>query len=149
MLTSEFLRKLKRCNSRIYLTNNGAQFGGVRLAGIWVRKRRKFKMKGRGLTKGAQRLEDADKGHVDIMLSNVPYPEVTEHEILSEDGMMIARKGWRSIVKDCVLKEAFSWEKAKKVFGSSLGEHDWDKLDYYGKEAALKKEAAGKDWRGN
>jgi hypothetical protein len=59
----------------------------------------------------------------------------------------IERKGWRAVVKDCVAKKAFSWSKAKKIFGSGIGDSDWDRLDYSGKERALVREAKGESWR--
>ena len=147
MFTDTFIVKLRQCNPRIYLVNNGLVYDGIGLAGIWIKDRRKVSLKGALLTKGAGRLQEAAAGHVDQVLSNVPWPEVPEFEHLTEDGKFIARKGWRSIVKDCVTKGAFSWDAAKKVFGSSIGEFDWDHLGYSGKEVALKKELKGKSWR--
>jgi len=147
VFTDTFIGKLQRCNPRIYLVNNGMEYEGIGLAGIWIKKRREVSVKGALLTKGAGRLREAAAGNVDQVLSNVPWPEVPEFEHLTENGSHIARKGWRSVVKDCVAKGAFSWAAAKKVFGSSIGEFDWDRLNYSGKEAALKKELRGTSWR--
>lgn len=147
MLTFDLVGKLRQCNPLIYLINRGLEYEGIGLAGIWIKKRREVNVKGALLTKGAGRLREAAAGNIDQVLSNVPWPEVPEFEHLTENGKNIARKGWRSVVKDCVNKGAFSWSTAKKVFGSSLGEFDWDRLSYSGKEAALKRELEGKRWR--
>jgi len=141
------MAKLRKCNSRIYLVNAGREFEGIRLAGIWLKKPRKYRHKGAFLTKGAARLREASEGHIDQLLSNTPYPEVPEFAELTLDGKFIGRKGWRAIVKDCVVRKAFGWERARKVFGKSLGEIDWDHLEYEGKVEALQREAKGKPWR--
>ncbi len=147
MFTFDFIGKLQRCNPRIYLVNQGTKFEDINLAGIWIRKPRRYRHRGTFLTKGAGRLREAAAGHIDQQLTHVPWPEVPEFEELTKDGKFIGRKGWRSVVKDCVMKKAFSWKQAKKVFGSSIGEYDWDRLQYDGKVIALQKDAKGKPWR--
>lgn len=138
---------MRRCNSKIYLKNHGLVVEGVGLAGVWLNKPREFKKLSNTIVGGHEWLDAAAAGKIDQMLSNIPTPEVAEYETLKDSGVGIKRKGWRAIVKDCVAKGAFSWETAKKVFGSGIGESDWDRLDYIGKERALQREASGKDWR--
>ena len=147
MFTFDLMAKLRQCNSRIYLVNSGRKFAGNGLAGIWLKKPRKYRHKGAFLTKGAGRLREASEGHIDLLLSNTPYPEIPEFSELSSDGKYLGRKGWRAIVKDCVVRKAFGWERARKVFGASMGQFDWDFLEYEGKVEALQREVKGKPWR--
>ena len=147
MFTFDLLAKLRQCNPRIYLVNEGREFEGNGLAGFWLKKPREFRHKGLLLTKGAGRLREVSAGHIDQLLSNTPYPEVPEFGELSSNGKYMGKKGWRAIVKDCVGKKAFTWERAKTVFGVSIGEFDWDQLEYEGKVEALQKEAKGEKWR--
>ena len=130
------IEKLQKCNPRIYLKNK-SNFEGMTYAGIFIKKTRKrIDIKGT-LHVGVQRLRDSRAGHRDMLLSNTPWPEVTEIEQLNLKGQALGMKGWRSIVLDCVAKGAFSLDKAKEVFTSSLGEWDWDKLDFNGKQDKL------------
>lgn len=58
-----------------------------------------------------------------------------------ETGTLLMR-GWRSLVLYLVKKEICTLERAKRVFGNSLGETDYDKLHFEQKLAKAREEAA-------
>lgn len=140
MFLFELERKLRRCNPRIYVKSGGRATNedGVKLAGIYLRQTRRRDFGRHAQSQAVERMRAAEAGWVDTLLTHSPTPEVPEFERLTADDSKIGLKGWRSIVKDCVIKGAFSWEQAKKVFGRSIGEFDWDRMNYLEKEAKLK-----------
>lgn len=142
MLVTNLVEKLQKLNRHIYYKFEGVKHDGMQYGGIWLRQPRNSPKMKNLIKQAVKRVEDVRTGHIDVMLSNTPYPEVTEFEQLDPTGHHIWMRGWRSAVLTCVDRGVFTLSEAKKVF-PGIGESDWDNLTYDQKEAKLKSELKG------
>lgn len=81
-------------------------------------------------SEGAKRLQEHYTGQIDLYLGGVPLDWVPEFDEIDPKTALTIRKGWRSIVLNLVKQNVCSMDRARKYFGSSLGETRYDKFTY-------------------
>lgn len=88
--------------------------------------------------------EDLVSGNLDKFICGVSFNGVPEYDIYNLDTSDLVMPGWRSIAKVLALKKVASWDQIKRAFRcNSLGENDYDKLNFYGKLAMMRKRKDG------
>lgn len=145
MYLSEFLTKLRRLNSRLYVGERGA----VAMSGEWhalgLYERRvsnRHQTSARLLSEAndvdRKYLGDRESGATDDFVCGIPAGWVPEGDVFDEQGKLLAR-GWRSIVCFLVKSNRTTWDKARKHFGAGIGTSTYDKADFHGKRAYVQR----------
>jgi hypothetical protein len=124
----EFKSKLRRLNPRLYVDDTR----GARIAGEWnactIRLRRDERPEVIGRTSEERQVLESD-----TVLSGVPASWVPEYDLFDASDRETPRllaKGWRTIVLHLVRARYCTLDRARKVFGASLGESDWDRAKF-------------------
>ena len=119
---STFREKLSRLNRDIYIHKNATfalnkEWG---TSGIYLKNRRREKLKNIGVLEGAE-LESARKHNADDSqyIGWTARKWVPEGNKYDEEGRLIA-PGWRSILIKMIKQGLIQRDKAEKIFGATL-----------------------------
>jgi hypothetical protein len=136
MFTFEFIRRLKKLNRDLYLSSRGNKIDESHVAvGLYLRGGDRdesfYSEHDKNLADSEMRraVDELQQGARDKYLCAVPAGWVPEYSELSPSGKILAR-GWRAIVLILVHKKILDIHRARRVFGGSLGESDFDRLPY-------------------
>lgn len=143
----DFHAKLTQLNSQLYVKVDAVTVSttGRAAMGVWARKSRRSKALSQARlaeadTETRQYLDDESAGTKDVFLFAVPHQWVPEYDELDPVSGRVLARGWRNAVLWVVRNQFCTLEKARKLFGRSLGESTYDKLDYNAKLLLAKKE---------
>jgi len=88
----------------------------------------------------AKYLEGLESGQLDTFICGIPAGEVPEYEVFDFEQTRILMTGWRSIIMALVKQKLVDLDKARNLFNcQSLGESDYDKMDFFKKFEFAKK----------
>lgn len=149
MYIFDFQSKLSRLNDKLYVDLSTSNYvtKGVRATSILYKNAKKWRR-----DMNEQQLQFADnktqaflkanyEGHMDQVVGATPTFWVPEHDVFDLESGTVIMRGWRTSVLLLVKRGLCSLDRAKRIFGQSLNEYDYDKLSY---EQRLKK-ARGED----
>lgn len=142
MLLTDFKAKLRRLDTRLEIQHANPQLreNNLKFAPLYYKSPRrefsKIAKTDRNLVHSghAQYLDALEKGVMDIYVTAICLDFIPEYDIFNKEYTKLAVIGWRSVLLMLVKKNIVSLDKARKVFNcQSLGEHDYDKMDIFGK----------------
>jgi hypothetical protein len=139
--------KLKKVDKRLYVRDDSRRFvgGDFHSCPLYIRinKSSPDKTNLNQLSKEAQEfLRDKEAGVFDEHICGVPWPWVPEYDVFDLDtGREIAR-GWRTIAQTLIKRGLATKQRVQKVFGSSIGETDWDRAGFEERKELRRKEHA-------
>ena len=142
MFLCDFKNLLAKVNPLLYVYDENAayNFGHERISGIYLRGGRRdggisaSDKHYAGKAKAMAYLEAKESGALDTFCGGCNLGEIAEFDVFDLEFGRMVNMGWRSILLSLAKRGIISLDKAKKVFNcSSLGESDYDKLDFFGK----------------
>jgi len=139
---------LSKLNANLYIDDSKASYtrNGFKVTGIYqrvpkVKISRINKFDWHQADARQQRyLRDSTEGHMDKFICGVAIDHLPEYDVFNLDEGTLSCPGWRSIAHMLIKQKIASPERIKKLFRcSSIGEADYDKLDYMGKLNLIRK----------
>lgn len=139
MLLFDLQSKLSKLNPALYIktderAKNGADFW---ISGIYCKNpKRTAKIGTSGslseVTIDQQKyLQALHAGELDIFITGVCLNHIPEHDVFDLEKNSMLAPGWRKIALRLVTSKLCTLSRAKKIFNcSSLGEHDYDKMNF-------------------
>lgn len=142
-----FKNKLTKLNPALYVHQDlGRTEGGLRHSAIYYKQpgRTPIKVSKADLQEAHSSqihyLEALEAGEIDKYMCGVCLDFVPEYDIINTEYVKIIAMGWRSTLLRLVSLKVCTLEKARKVFNcASLGESDYDRANFHGKIAMIKK----------
>lgn len=151
MLIGDFTSKLKKLNSKLYVKMDQRQIiRGLGHSGIYLKQAKQaglsYDTKDRGHHLVNRYYQELESGQLDKFICGVCLEWIPEFDIYDDEYTKIVIPGWRTTLLRLVQAKAIDLDKAKKVFKcKSLGESDYDKLNFFGKLRFAKKVDGFKD----
>jgi hypothetical protein len=157
MFLCDFKAKLAKVNHLLYVYDEKASenFRKQKVSGIYLRGgRRKGGIatweKHEAADKNAIAYIEADeKGEFDTFCGGCNLDEMPEYDIYDLEWGRMVNMGWRSTLLMLAKRGFINLDKARKIFNCpSLGESDYDRLDFWGKMEFARKLGIGYKHKG-
>ena len=148
MILCDFKDKLRQLNDKLYIIDATAveNYGKELISGIWLRNGRSrgglSNMDLHYVDNAMARrvIQDGNAGLMDTFICGCNIGETPEYDRFDLDARRMIHMGWRTIVLTLVKRNICTLDRARKVFNcSSLGESDYDKLDFFAKQDFVEK----------
>lgn len=141
MYLFDFIQKLQKLNPKLYANTEQRTYimRGVWITGLYLKqpKRKKVSTGSRLAVlseKQRQYMEAMEKGELDKFVGGVGLVYVPEYDIFDIEQYKLMLPGWRTILLNLAKQKVIDLDKAKRVFKrSSLGQSDWDNMDFHKK----------------
>jgi len=153
MILCDLQAKLRKVNDLLYVKTDRVNVTGngrFKLSGIYLkvpkREQRRFKQDSNQIHASHEKyLVALENGELDKFICGVCINHIPEYDIFDFEWSRILAPGWRTIAMKLIGLKLASAEKVKKVFEcQSLGEHTYDKLNFFRRLEYAKKLAHGK-----